>query len=50
MPRLVSSEINDYLEKTSSVKEKLNEALYDHYTECKFCREQVVLKVRQVIV
>ncbi|MCD8820508.1 hypothetical protein BUZ15_08790 [Staphylococcus gallinarum] len=36
MPRLVSSEINDYLEKTSSVKEKLNEALYDHYTECKF--------------
>lgn len=44
MPRLVNSEINDYLEKTSAMKEKLNEALYDHYTECKFLSKTSSIK------
>ncbi|MCY1628260.1 T7SS effector LXG polymorphic toxin [Staphylococcus pettenkoferi] len=36
MPRLVNSELEEYLNKTNDIKTKLNEALYNHYTECYF--------------
>ncbi|MCG2025733.1 T7SS effector LXG polymorphic toxin [Staphylococcus epidermidis] len=36
MPRLVNSELEEYLSKTNDIKTKLNDALYNHYTECYF--------------
>lgn len=34
MTRLINSELEDYLENTSDMKSQLNEALYNHYTQC----------------
>ncbi|HDB6531844.1 TPA: hypothetical protein O6892_000419 [Staphylococcus aureus] len=36
MPRLVNSELEEYFNKTNDVKTKLNEVLYNHYTQCYF--------------
>lgn len=36
MPRLVNSELEEYFNKTNDVKMKLNEVLYNHYTQCYF--------------
>ena len=42
MPRLVNSELEEYFNKTNDVKTKLNEVLYNHYTQCYFYLKLVV--------
>lgn len=50
MPRLVNSELEEYFNKTNDVKTKLNEVLYNHYTQCYFLSKTGSIKGKQRIV
>ena len=49
MPRLVNSELEEYFNKTNDVKTKLNEVLYNHYTQCYFLSKTGSIKTADSI-